>query len=222
MTTPQIVPELEALTYEAPFLIEKLLKDHIVDTAEEGQALFAEVKKYIVLIRSDETTLWDMYSLRIDEVWHQFILFTHEYFKYCHRFFGGYIPHSPSNAPPSATLEGEKTPASFKNFQARYADLFGLPLPDTWYDERSITAHRRVLNHLVGRLTLQDANGMVDLMNERGEALLSVNELARAALTFITQTGAFYVRELPGDLTDEEKIALIATLVEYGVCRVGA
>ncbi len=222
MTTPQVVPELEALTYEAPFLIEKLLKDHIVDTAEEGQALFAEVKKYFVLIRSDETTLWDMYSLRIDEVWHQFILFTQEYFKYCHRFFGGYIPHSPSNAPQSATLEGEKAPASFKNFQARYADLFGLPLPDTWYDERSITAHRRVLNHLVGRLTLQDANGMVDLMNERGEALLSVNELARAALTFITQTGAFYVRELPGDLTDEEKIALIATLVEYGVCRVGA
>jgi len=75
MTTPKIVPELEALTYEAPFLIEKLLKDHIVDTAEEGQALFAEVKKYIVLTRSDETTLWDMYSLRIDEVWHQFILF---------------------------------------------------------------------------------------------------------------------------------------------------
>lgn len=222
MTTPKIVPELEALTYEAPFLIEKLLKDHIVDTAEEGQALFAEVKKYFVLIRSDETTLWDMYSLRIDEVWHQFILFTQEYFKYCHRFFGGYIPHSPSNAPQSATLEREKAPASFKDFQARYADLFGLPLPDTWYDERSITAHRRVLNHLVGRLTVQDANGMVDLMNERGEALLSVNELARAALTFITQTGAFYVRELPGDLTDEEKIALIATLVEYGVCRVGA
>jgi hypothetical protein len=63
---------------------------------------------------------------------------------------------------------------------------------------------------------------MVDLLNERGEALLTVNELARSALTFIAQTGAFYVRELPGDLTDEEKVALIATLVEYGVCRVGS
>jgi hypothetical protein len=63
---------------------------------------------------------------------------------------------------------------------------------------------------------------MVDLLNEQGEALLSVNELARGAVEFIAQTGAFYVRELPGDLTDEEKVGLIATLVEYGVCRVGA
>ena len=63
---------------------------------------------------------------------------------------------------------------------------------------------------------------MVDLLNEGGETLLTVNDLARGALAFINQTGAFYVRELPGDLTDEEKVALIATLVEYGVCRVGA
>ena len=222
MTTPKIDLDLEVLTYEAPFLIEKLLKDHIVDTAEEGQALFAEVKKYIVLVRSDETTMWDMYSLRVDEAWHQFILFTREYIEYCQRFFGGYIPHSPSNAPKPATSEAERVPSTFEAFQARYQELFGLPLPDAWYDERSVAVHRRVLNHHVGLLTVRDADGMVDLLNERGEALLTVNELARSALTFIAQTGAFYVRELPGDLTDEEKVALIATLVEYGVCRVGS
>ena len=29
----------EAIAYEAPFLIEKLLKDHIVETAQEGDCL---------------------------------------------------------------------------------------------------------------------------------------------------------------------------------------
>jgi hypothetical protein len=51
---------------------------------------------------------------------------------------------------------------------------------------------------------------------------LSINDVARGALAFLTQTGVFYVRELPGDLTDEEKVALIATLVEYKLLRVGS
>jgi hypothetical protein len=89
----------DALTYEAPFLVEKLLKDHVVDSADEAQALFDEVKRYIVLVRSDDTTPWKMYSLRVDEVWHQFVLFTREYIEVCLRFFGAYIQHNPSNAP---------------------------------------------------------------------------------------------------------------------------
>jgi len=223
MTTAKIDAALEVLAYDAPFLTEKLLKDHIVDTAEEARALFAEVKKYLVLVRSDETTWWDMYSLRIDEVWHQFILFTGEYINFCQRFFGGYVPHSPSNAPKPAThTEAERVPSTFESFQTRYQELFGEPLPDAWYDERSIMPHRRVLLQGGVHMAVRSADGMVDLLNEQGEALLSVNELARGAVEFIAQTGAFYVRELPGDLTDEEKVGLIATLVEYGVCRVGA
>ena len=47
-----------------------------------------------------------------------------------------------------------------------------------------------------------------------------VNDIARDALEFISCTGAFYVRELPGVLTDEEKVGLVATLVEHRVLRV--
>jgi hypothetical protein len=38
-------------------------------------------------------------------------------------------------------------------------------------------------------------------------------------MSFIAETGAFYVRELPGGLGDDEKIALIATLVEHKLLR---
>src|SRR5436189_1421812 len=85
----------DALTYEAPFLIEKLLKDRIVETPEEGEAIFTEVKRWIALIRTDRTKDWEMYSARIDEVWHQFILFTREYIEFCNQFFGAYVSHIP-------------------------------------------------------------------------------------------------------------------------------
>lgn len=70
--------------------------------------------------------------------------------------------------------------------------------------------------------TVRNEFGMADLINANGKVVLSVNDLAQDALAFVAQTGVFYVRELPGDLTDEEKVALITTLVEYKLLRVGS
>lgn len=209
-----------ALDYDAPFLIEKLLKDRIVESTEEGKAIFEEVKKYIILTSSDDVN-WQMYSLRVDEVWHQFILFTDEYIDFCERFFGGYVGHRPSNAPRSETTE-PAVPSSFSGFKSRYEEVFGAPLPDTWFDEKSVTTRRRVFNDSVGKWSVRDAFGMADLLDMNGQVVLSVDDLARNALVFVAQTGVFYVRELPGDLADDEKVALIATLVERKLLRVGA
>jgi hypothetical protein len=214
------VSVMDALAYEAPFLTEKLLKERIVHTAKEAEALFLEVKKYIVLVRSDETKIWEMYSLRVDEAWHQFILFTTQYTTFCRRFFGRYVHHSPSNAPEA---RGQKAVpvASFAMFRERYEEFFGSSLPDVWYDERSITTERRVLNERAGLLTLRHKDDMIDLVTTAGDVLMTVNEFARDALAFVARTGAFYVRELPGELDDDEKVALISTLVEYRILRVG-
>jgi hypothetical protein len=208
----------EALTYEAPFLIEKLIKNAVVDTAEEGDALFREVKRYLVLAHQDQDHVWNMYSLRVDEAWHQFILFTRQYMDFCHRYFGRYIPHNPSNAPKVEFVRPvEKT--SFEQFHARYQELFGEPLPDVWYDERTVTLNRRLFTRWAGPLTVRVAGDMIELLNSRCESLFAVNDLAREALEFIARTGAFYVRELPGGLDDDEKVALAAALVECQVLR---
>ncbi len=211
--------EAGALSYQAPFLIEKLLKDRIVESSEEGEALFAEVKRYIVLVQLDRTKIWEMYSLRVDEVWHQFILFTTAYMDFCELFFGGYVHHSPSNAPESKTMRSAEV-ASFEVFAGRYHELFGQPLSDAWYDEKAVTPGRRVFNDHAGMLVLRHENEEVDLLNAAGDVLMTVNELAKHALAFISGAGAFYVRELPGDLTDAEKVELVATLVEYNILRV--
>jgi hypothetical protein len=51
-----------ALEYDAPFLIDKLIKDRIVHDPTEGNVLFIEVKRYLVLSRLDPSVAWEMYS----------------------------------------------------------------------------------------------------------------------------------------------------------------
>jgi len=212
--------EFEALAHEAPYLIEKLIKNRVVDSADEGQALFLEVKRYLVLCQIDRTRIWKMHSLRVDEAWHQFVLFTAEYVAFCKRHFGRYVHHSPSNAPPPE-IENRAPEATFAEFGDRYREVFAVDLPLLWVDSSSVRPHRRVLNDHAGHFRVQSADSMVDLLGRHGDVLFSVSELAREALEFIADTGAFYVRELPGDLTDDEKVGLIATLVDAKLLRVG-
>ncbi|RDH78726.1 hypothetical protein DVS77_08820 [Mycolicibacterium moriokaense] len=209
----------EALEYQAPFLVEKLIKDRFVDTSDEACALFTEVKRYLVLTEVDQTKYWKMHSLSVDEAWHQFVLFTAEYSGFCNKYFGNYRHHFPSNAPNAGVLSIPE--ATLAEFGHRYRDIFGMDLPRVWDDASWVTPHRRVVNRDYGQLGLGSRDGMVDLIDGDGRSLLSVSEVAREALRFIANMGAFYVRELPGDLTDEEKIALATTLVKMRVLRVG-
>lgn len=213
----------DSLSFAAPYLIEKLVKDRVVASAAEGEALFREVKRYFLLSRSDRSRIWEMHSLRIDEVWHQFVLFTRQYIGFCERYYGAYLSHSPSNAPESPKRNpGLAAPvATFGEFRAYYEQRFGEPLPDCWYDERSITLDRRIIDTRVGQLLIVEDAGRVSLVAGSGEAVFSVSTIAADALSFIADTGAFYVRELPGGLHDDEKVALVSTLVGQRLVRVG-
>jgi hypothetical protein len=220
MIVEKVETVFDALAYEAPFLTEKLVKEQIVETPEEAATLFGEVKRYLILAFTDETVSWEMYSRRVDEVWHQFVLFTREYVAFSTRYFNRYIHHNPGNAPGGTATYA--TQGTFEGFKHRYEEVFGVKLPSVWYDEKSIFMGRRIINQNVGKLTLRDRPSRTDLLDGSGNVLLSVNDIARQALAFLSRTGAFYVRELPGGLIDEDKIALIATLVKYNVLRVGS
>lgn len=207
------------LSFSAPYLIEKLVKDRIVDTLDEGEALFAEARKFLILSFTDSEVSWNMYSTRVDEAWHQFVLFTSQYIDFCHRYFGKYLHHNPSNAPemPGRT---ELKPSTFEGFRVRYESVFGEPLPDIWLDGQSVSLSRRVINDTAGKSHVSVEEGMACLAGPGGRIDVVVSDIARDALEFISRTGSFYVRELPGALTDEEKVGLVATLVEHRVLRV--
>ncbi len=213
----------EALAFNAPFVIDRLVKDRVADTPAFAEELFTEAKKYLVLCEATPDMTFGMCSAIVDEAWHAFILFTAEYTEYGRRYFGNYVHHSPADnyQTVEATVTGGRPQkeASFNEFRQRYEELYGHPLPAVWYDDRSVAPSCRVINDKAGTLTVTVDDHTAHLTDDSGNTVLAVNELALEALDFIARTPDFYVRELPGDLTGEEKAGVIAPLVRLGVLR---
>jgi hypothetical protein len=213
----------EALAFTAPFVIDRLVKDRVAATPAFAEELFTEAKRYLVLCEATPDMTFGMCSAIVDEAWHAFILFTTEYTEYGRRYFGNYVHHSPADNYQTVdrTENAGRSPkeASFNEFRQRYEELYGQPLPAVWYDDSSVDPSRRVINDKAGTLTVTVDDRTVHLSDDSGNTVLSVNELASEALDFIARTPDFYVRELPGDLTGEEKAGVIAPLVRLGVLR---
>jgi hypothetical protein len=210
-----------SLDFEAPYLIEKLVKDCVCANEDEARTLFREVKRFLYLNRTDRSRLWEMYSHRVDEVWHQFVLFTQQYMDFCDVHYGVYLPHAPNNAPkPERGAFPDVPTATFAEFAARYETMYDEPLPDCWHDDRNVSLNRRVIDTRIGMLLMRQTSDDLELLNADGTVVFAVNALAEPAMTFMAENGAFYVRELPGELTDKEKVALVATLVQHRFLRV--
>lgn len=65
-------------------------------TDEEAEDLFIETKKFLFICRQPGVFIPDE-LLIVDEMWHNFILFTKEYQDFCTFYFGGYLHHTPSS-----------------------------------------------------------------------------------------------------------------------------
>src|SRR5215207_9356064 len=64
-------------------------------TDEEAEDIFAETKKFLFICRQPGVFIPDE-LLIVDEMWHNFILFTKEYQDFCAFYFGGYLHHTPA------------------------------------------------------------------------------------------------------------------------------
>ncbi len=64
----------------------------------EAQDLFLETKKWLWLCAQPAKHRLKITNplLIIDEMWHNFVLFSREYMEYCHDCFGRYIHHAPT------------------------------------------------------------------------------------------------------------------------------
>jgi hypothetical protein len=212
-----IIPEL--LAYRAPWLEEKLLKDRMVSSREEAAALLDEVKKYLFIGRSDRARQLPMFSRRIDEVWHQFVLFTEEYLKFGTRFFGEYVHHTANTAPQNA--DDQRPPYTFEEFRAVYEPLFGAVSP-AWKDELAVTVDTRLIRVKFGRpIFVRQIDGKAEMVwsLEPERVLLRLDAWASPALQFIVDCDHFYVRELPG-LTSAQRLALCRPLVRGDILRI--
>jgi hypothetical protein len=213
------IPEL--LAFEAPYLEAKLLRLGVVETREEARGLFQEVKKYLVLAERQQQRSIPMFSVRVDEVWHQFVLFTAEYAAFCARFAGRFLHHVPDESAPPAPTEERAKELSFAEFRADYEALFG-QLDPAWMDELSVRAASRLGPSLVAQpLAVHCDGGKAQLVHagQPPALICSVDSRAADALRFIARERCFLVRELPGLRHDSERVALCRTLVKLGVLR---
>ncbi|NII26454.1 hypothetical protein HB364_15295 [Pseudoflavitalea sp. X16] len=65
-------------------------------TEAEAEDIFTETKKFLFICRQPGVFIPDE-LLIVDEMWHNFILFTKEYQDFCAFYFGGYLHHTPSS-----------------------------------------------------------------------------------------------------------------------------
>lgn len=65
-------------------------------SAQEADSIFAETKKFLYLCQLPEIFIPDE-LLIVDEMWHNFILFTKDYHIFCDTFFKRYFHHLPAS-----------------------------------------------------------------------------------------------------------------------------
>ena len=104
-------------------LLGKRIAEHArIDASAVPKAL-TEVVRFLNLIAYHKETLTP--SKQVDEVWHEFILFTKLYIDFCTNHFGRIIHHHPGGTK-------EKNQAKFRNTIERYQTHFGTPEPYFW------------------------------------------------------------------------------------------
>jgi hypothetical protein len=217
----------EVLAFRAPYLEEKLVKDQIAGDRDEARRLFQEVKKYFILVHLDPARGYPVYSHRVDAVWHEFVLFTEEYARFCSQYFGTYLQHDPANAPrakpafPGAVPAGvERGAVSYAEFCDIYETQFECPLPDLWRDDVGVTLNTRLRNEHVTASSVRVRAGQAELLRDGDIVLARVDVWGEGALRFIATHGSFFARELPDALKDEDRLALCRALVRSRALRV--
>jgi hypothetical protein len=208
----------ELLAFRAPYLEEKLVKERVVATTGEAARLFDEVKKYLVLTRLHPDAAIPMFSRRVDEAWHQFVLYTRQYSRFSEVFFGTYVHHAPS----ASDVEESRRQLTFIEFRAAYERIFGRLSP-LWNDPASITCATRVLRVTFGRpfdVRIEGDSAALVLLREPPMVMLRAEACARVALELVTRLDTFYVRELAGLRADTDRVDLARALVQVGVLRI--
>jgi hypothetical protein len=129
--------------YDISYVFDKLIYDQKISEADIP-ALESEFKKFILLAGQKIYPI-AMISPLVDEVWHQFILFTKHYKQFCLETVGFFVGHMPDT--PKTPIPEE----SGENFRQAYRQHFGA-IPAIWYkgmDEASLAYYAQP--QLIGR-----------------------------------------------------------------------
>ncbi|TDF42050.1 hypothetical protein EYS14_04205 [Alteromonadaceae bacterium M269] len=121
--TPDISHWCQWVIEHAPLLLSKIKANTTANSSEEALAGLAETLKFLHLCSNSQSSLTP--SVKVDQVWHEFILFTRTYEQFCRYQFNQFIHHQPSASP---TLEKNQ----YQNTLELYQQWFGQPDQTYW------------------------------------------------------------------------------------------
>lgn len=142
----------EALAYNNDEVIERFTANFNIPQKESDQ-IFVETKKWVWLLAQANQDrrmglhvprlVIDNYLIFIDEMWHNFILFTKDYQEYCREKFGFFVHHNPTPQKIKAAMREELDSAGglVKTLEVRreqYSYIYDRLGPETlnlWYEK---------------------------------------------------------------------------------------
>lgn len=173
---PKPLPTLEeVLAYEFDDLILRFQKDWDIST-EAAEELFDATKKWLWLMAAryhdrkaglnPPKVSFTRSTYMLDQMWHQFMLYTPQYHNFTHEFFGFFIGHAPMDhadwlaeeAEKAADPEGyrQKREAELAAQRAWIAEKLGPETVGKWYTEWATLYSEERLNAMRKPIKLTD------------------------------------------------------------------
>ena len=91
--------------YEFPgYLPDKIVRTYPHLSQKDVQLVLKALKEYFKICSTAKMKMVSMPSKVVDLAWHEFILFTREYEKFCRQGFGKFLHHTPAKAMPPNSL----------------------------------------------------------------------------------------------------------------------
>ncbi|MEH7344602.1 hypothetical protein V7122_12150 [Bacillus sp. JJ1532] len=72
----------------------RVLQNNANWTDHDFEWAYFELKRYFILNSLLKTV--PMFSERVDEIWHEMLMFTKDYEKFSHKFYKGFLHHTPN------------------------------------------------------------------------------------------------------------------------------
>lgn len=122
-STIQIRRWSQQLMADNPILQEKILATNLAQTPEQSTRALEEVIKFLYLCSQNSLQL--VPSKDVDIAWHEFILFTRAYQRFCEQHIGQFIHHQPSN-------DEQSNDSGYHRTLTSYQHIFGQPDNRYW------------------------------------------------------------------------------------------
>lgn len=116
---------LEVVSYQHNRLVQRV-QAKLEITENEASSLFDDTKRFLFLCGEISSPLAP--PERIDECWHQFILYTEDYAQFCHKFFGHFIHHRPKGPDEVEQSDGK----IIRDTVQAATEFFGNNLSSNW------------------------------------------------------------------------------------------